>query len=393
MKRKAASLVSAALLACAASFALCQTPPSVTRSHPPRTLPLTRFYDAPSPLPPGKPGELIRSEPFDEYDLPYEVSAVRILYHSRSAAGDDVAVSGVVLIPDGKPPKGGWPIIAWAHDFVGAARACAPSLQKNLSAGPLLSMYAGLGYAVVASDHVGLGTSFPHAALDMRSNALDVIYSIPAARAALPQLGPRWIAAGYSQGGLAAVGVAEAENELRDPNYLGAVAISGVADPADFFERLARGPGYTALIFLAQGIKTVFPDFQLEEILTPKAMPLYHHIAHACEVNSGPEIPANEILKPGWENSRKVKDFFSRNTPGEKSAYGPLLIVSGDADPDVPSNLTAVRVARMCRQGDRVLFYKYPQLDANAVVGTSVSDQISWIGARFAGHPAPGNCP
>ena len=35
----------------------------------------------------GQPGELIRSEEFYEYQLPEGVSAVRILYHSRSAGG------------------------------------------------------------------------------------------------------------------------------------------------------------------------------------------------------------------------------------------------------------------------------------------------------------------
>lgn len=50
-------------------------------------------------MPAGKPGELIRSESFEEYELPFSVSAVRILYHSRSAAGEDVAASGVILIP------------------------------------------------------------------------------------------------------------------------------------------------------------------------------------------------------------------------------------------------------------------------------------------------------
>ena len=252
-------LWAAALFAGATAFAQSQAPALAKPSHTRRTLPLTKFYDTPNPLPVGKPGELIRSVPFYEYDLPYEISAVRILYHSRSPSGEDVAVSGVVLLPDGTPPVGGWPVIAWAHDFIGSARQCAPSLLRNLNEGPLLSMYVGLEYAVVASDYAGLGTSFPNAAFDMRSNALDVIYSIPAARAALPQLGTKWVAAGYSQGGLAAVGVAEAESEVGDPNYLGAIAISGVGDAQEIFERLAQGPSHRMLVFLAQGIKTVFP--------------------------------------------------------------------------------------------------------------------------------------
>jgi hypothetical protein len=377
----------------ATALARSQGPAPAKPARAPRTLPLTKFYDTPTPLPAGKPGELIRSERFDDYDLPYDISAVRILYHSRSPGGEDVAVSGVVLVPHKTPPAGSWPVIAWAHDFIGSARQCAPSLQRNLNEGPLLAMYVGLGYAVVASDYAGLGTSFPNANLDMRSNALDVIYSIPAARAAMPQLGTRWAAAGYSQGGLTAVGVAEAESEFGDSNYLGAVAISGVAEAHEIFERIALGPDQRMLVFLAQGIKTVFPEFRVEEMLSDKAIPLYQHISHACEVSLGPNLAANEMLKPNWENNRYVKEFFSRNTPGRKPVHGPLLLISGEADPEMPSTLTAAAVAQLCKQKDRVLFVKYPGLNSSAVIGDSISEQISWIRARFADHPAPSNCP
>ena len=387
------ALWAAVLFAGATVLAQRQAPAPANPRHTPRTLPLTKFYDTPHPLPAGKPGELIRSEPFDQYDLPYEISAVRILYHSRSPNGEDVAVSGVVLVPGGTPPAGGWPVIAWAHDFIGSARQCAPSLRRNLSQGPLLSMYVGVGYAVVASDYAGLGTSFPNAALDMRSNALDVIYSIPASRAALPQLGAKWVAAGYSQGGLAAVGVAEAGSEVGNPDYLGAIAISGVAEAQEIFERLAQGPSHGMLAFLAQGIRTVFPEFRVEEMLTDKAIPLYQHIAHACEASFGAELAGDEMLKPGWENNPYVKEFFARNTPGRKPVHGPLLLISGDADPEGPPALTDTVVARLCKQKDRVLFIKYPGLKASAVIGESVSEQISWIRARFLGLPAPSNCP
>ena len=358
-----------------------------------RTLPLTKFYDTSDPLPAGKPGELIRSEPFYEYRLSYEVSAFRILYHSRSANGADIAVSGVVLLPDATPPAGGWPIIAWAHDFTGSAKQCAPSLLKDLNEGPLLSMYAGLGYAVVASDYAGLGTSFPHTALDARSNALDVINSISAARAALPQLGIKWVVVGYVQGSLVSVHVAQAGNEIGDPNYLGAIGISGIAQPEEFFERLAQGPSYPMLVFLAQGIKTAYPEFRLDEMLTDKAMHLYEYVSHACEARFGPVPPANEMLRPGWENNRYVKEFFARNTLGRKPAFGPLLLISGESDVNVPPTLTARAVTQLCERKDRVLFVQYPRLNASTVLRNSVSEQVSWIRARFSGLPPPSNCP
>jgi pimeloyl-ACP methyl ester carboxylesterase len=385
-------LWAAALFAGSAVFAQGQAP-SRKIYHPPLTLPLRKFYDTPVLLPKGKPGELIRFDSSDDYHLSYDVSAVRILYHSRSPNGQDVAVSGVVLFPDGTPPAEGWPVIAWAHDFGGSARQCAPSLIKNLKEGPLLSMYAHLGYAVVASDYAGLGTSFPHAALDLQSNALDVIYSIPAARAALPQLGSKWVVAGYSLGALVAVGVADAESGIGDPNYLGAVAISGVAEPQELFQRLAQGPHNSLLVYLAQGIKTVFPEFRVEDVLTDKAMLLYQYLSQSCETRSGPQLPEKEILKLGWENNMYVKEFFARNTIGQKPVHGPLLLISGETDSDVPSTLTASVVARMCNQKDHVVFVNSPGLNSSAVLGNSVSEQISWVRARFDGLPAPSNCP
>jgi hypothetical protein len=362
-------------------------------THAPPSLPLTDFYATPDPLPPGKPGELIRSAAFYGYQLFYKITAIRILYHSRSLAGQDVAVSGVVLYPDKTPPPGGWPMIAWAHEFTGSARRCAPSLVSNLNDGPLLSMYVGLGFAVVASDYAGLGTSFPHAALDMRSNALDVLYAIPAARAALPQLARAWLVAGYAQGGLVAVGVAEAAAEIGAPGFLGAIAISGVADPAQIFSRTSASSSYPTPLFLAKGLSVLFPEFRPTDILAASALPLYEHLDRACQASSGPPLGAEQTMRPGWQDNRYVKEFFARNSPGQQPASAPLLVISGDSDPDVPSSLTAAAVSRLCRQKDRVVFVSYPNFAASALIGNSVSEQVSWIRARVAGRAAPSNCP
>jgi hypothetical protein len=88
-----------------------------------------------------------------------------------------------------------------------------------------------------------------------------------------------------------------------------------------------------------------------------------------------------------------VKEFFVRNRPGQRSTAAPLLIISGGSDPDVPSSLTAAAVAQLCRQKDRVVFISYPNLASSALIGNSVSEQVSWIRARLAGRSAPSNCP
>jgi len=375
--------------------AVAQSQAPATKSAILRTVPITSFYDTPSPLPAGKPGELIRSEPFEEYALPPGVAAVRILYHSRSATGEDVAASGVVLFPEEEtPPAGGFPIIAWAHGFRGVARRCAPSLMRNVYYGSFLFMYVELGYAVVATDYTGLGTKFRNAFSDMQSNATDAIDSIPAARAAVPQLGRKWVVIGNSEGSMAVAGLAELENEIRDANYLGGIAISGVAEMKDLYQRFAQGPSHDMLAFLAYGIKTVYPQFQVGNILTEKALPLYRQVEEGCgNAVAGPEVSAAEMLKPNWEDDKYVKQYFARNTLGLKPAYGPLLVIGSDADPALPTKITAQVIARMCKQGDRVQFEKYFDPDPGRVTGNSVTAQIAWIRARFAGGLAPVNCP
>ena len=395
--RKARMFLTAATAVCLSlagltgnrGFVQAQTATQAKTFRPPYTLPLTSFYDTPPSLSPGKPGELIRSEPTDEYHLPFELSAWRILYHSRTAKGEDVPVSAVVLVPDRKPPAGGWSVIAWAHGYRGAARRCAPSLMKNLGVGPLLAMYANLGYAVVATDYYGLGADSRNPVLDMKSNAFDLMYSVPAARAAVPQIGPKWIAIGPFQGGLAAIAVAE--SEVRDPNYLGSVATSGVADAQQAYEHFSQGSSNRMLLVLASTVKALYPEFQESDMLKEKALPAYQRMAQTCGGETEPEF-TNGMLKPGWESNRFVKEFFSRNTPGQKPAHGPLLVISGEADAAVPAEMSGKTVARMCKQGSRILFLKYPDLDASGATGASVADQISWIKARFAGRVAPGNC-
>jgi hypothetical protein len=354
-----------------------------------QNFPLDKFYGVPSPLPLGKPGDLIRSEGFDEYVLPPEVLAVRILYHSRSANADDVAVSGVVLYPDKKAPRGGWPLIAWAHPLNGVARDCAPSLTRNLQHGPYLSMYVNLGYAVVATDYAGLGTAFRNAFSDMQSNAKDVIYSIPAARAAVPQLNSRWIAVGMGDGGPAVAGVAELESDLHDSGYLGSIVISGLGDPQERYQPSGSGQLETPL-FLAYGIQTVYPRFNPKDILTDKGLSLYPQVEKSC-TDPGQQSPS-EILNPNWANNSFVKQYFARNVPGERHAQRPLLIISSALDFSVPINRTAQAVSGMCRRGEEIQFERYPESELNSLFGDSVADQISWLQTRFADRPAANNC-
>jgi len=228
--------------------------------------------------------------------------------------------------------------------------------------------------------------------LDGPSNATDVIASIPAARAAVPQLGARWIVMGKAEGGLTVVAVAEKENEVRDSDYLGGVAISDIASAKEIYEPATAGSSSLMLTSLAYGIKTVYPQFQVSDMLTEKALAFYREIGETCAQATSPQLPSMSTVKPGWESNGFVRQYFDRNDPGQTKAYGPILVISGHAD---PSRIAAASqaIGRMCKQGDRVQWERYPDLDPGSVIGESVRDQIGWIEGRFGGRPAPTNCP
>lgn len=346
-------------------------------------LALTTFYQTPMPLPAGKPGELIRSQRFDDYDLPYDIRTLRILYHSRSANGKDTAASGVVLLPSGKPPAHGWPVIAFAHRFTGVGRECAPSLMRNLHSGPFLAMYVELGYAVIAPDYTGLGTDFPNAYLDIESNASDVINSVTAAHEALPQLSRDWIALGDAEGSLAVIAVAELGN---DHHVLGTIAVGGIGDAEELLERSAEETPSPTGGLLAYGIKSVFPAFEPGAILAAESRRAYSQLSTAC-------IPEAVALKRNWQKDPSVVSFFARNRLADKPASAPLLLIDSDRDTTTTPVIARRLVAKLCQKKDRVQFSQYPNLESGQLLSGSVREQMAWIQDRFSGRSAPSTCP
>src|SRR4051812_46014138 len=84
------AIVSALALAGDERPPLPRTPEEALRAERSTALPIDRFYDTPASLGASGPGSLISQEVAMSYSLPPGVRAVRILYHSKDAAGADV---------------------------------------------------------------------------------------------------------------------------------------------------------------------------------------------------------------------------------------------------------------------------------------------------------------
>jgi pimeloyl-ACP methyl ester carboxylesterase len=363
-------------------------------------LPLTAFYDPPVPLPAAAPGTLIRSQPFVGYALPNGATAVRILYHSLALNGDDIAVSGVVLIPKGGSPAGGWPLIAWAHGTSGVARMCAPSLMKDLEYGDegLMPMVAA-GFAVVATDYAGLGAPGQHAYLNKIPQASDVIFSVRAARQAVGALGKKWVAIGHSQGGMAVWGVAEREATLRDPTYAGGVSVAGYMDSESWASDVVVPDPETALYWPMQafGIKASYPSFDVASMLTPAGMSVFEAVTtKGCFYRSyviSRDLGQKPVVRQNWAAASEVKKYLRDSQSADKPIAGPLLVVAGDDDQTVLIKSIRGSVAQACRIGLPIEFWHRPGLDHDPLMQQMTPDILRWARARLDHQLWTGNCP
>ncbi|MBC3839430.1 hypothetical protein GXW82_02085 [Streptacidiphilus sp. 4-A2] len=178
------------------------------------------FYNPPSPLPAGAHGEVIWAR---RVAAPAHAEACRILYLSTLHDGRRVAVSGLVVWPTGKAPRGGRNVVAWAHGTVGGPRQCAPSAAPDpaqnlvdyytykspysIDVGvPALTKFLAAGDVVVATDYQGLGTPGVHQYVVAGTETHNVLDSVEAARRLQSaQAGNRLAVLGWSQGGGAAL--------------------------------------------------------------------------------------------------------------------------------------------------------------------------------------------
>src|SRR4051794_17284507 len=89
------------------------------------------FYTPPATLPGHAHGDVVWFRAQDAASpyvrLKSAAQNLLVLYRSNALNGSAVAESGSIALPKGKPPKGGWPVISWAHGTTGIADQCAPT--------------------------------------------------------------------------------------------------------------------------------------------------------------------------------------------------------------------------------------------------------------------------
>ncbi len=377
----------------------------------------------------GPPGTLISTQ---RIPAPAGALAWRILYRSTTTSGRSVEVSGMVVAPKGKPPRGGRNVLAWAHGTTGVTRECAPSQVPHAASNlvnyfsyqsstgfdvgvPSLTTFLKAGYVVAATDYQGLGTPGVHQYSIGGTEAHSVLDSVRAAhQLTAAGAGLRTVTLGWSEGGGASLWAGQDAAYGAPVKLLGSAALAPNADLYNQFTGAVKvpagptnalAPSHDAALALAvfRGFHAAYPSLRPSDALTAQGLTTLGGLAHQCI-----EHFANNVLQTSVDNGwgldpspylfRAVplptpwRNALKANTPGYARAKPPMLIMQGTADTVINPNSTAQFVVRACALSDRVQFTPYPNQTHQTIPTAAASQYVRWIADRFARRPAASNC-
>jgi uncharacterized membrane protein HdeD (DUF308 family) len=359
------------------------------------------FYAAPRTVP-EEPGALIRSEPFTR-EVPEGATAWRVLYTTTHGDGSPAVASGIVVVPDGVV---GAPVIAWAHGTTGFARHCAPSLlAEPFESGALFLLPEVLerGWALVATDYIGLGTEGPHPYLVGQDSARATLDAVRAARG-LASLGGETVAWGHSQGGGAALWVgAVGGGYAPDVPLSGVAALAPASNLPEFLDTLAAMLGGSIFAsFVAASYTGVYDDVRWDDYIRPGASPFVRSASERCLTDPGTAVTVLTELA----QSRDPQVYSTDPTAGTfgqrlvenippASSGAPVLLAQGESDTIIALEAQTSYVSGLCAAGAQVDYRTYAGLGhVDLVEPTSalVPELMSWTQDRLDGVPAGPGC-
>jgi pimeloyl-ACP methyl ester carboxylesterase len=345
------------------------------------------FYQPPSPMPLPRHGSLIWERAYDDGGaIPGAVNTL-LLYTQQGISGQTVATSGILAVPNGNPPPGGWPVITWGHATTGIADSCAPSRTPGHGAAdvsaPLLSQWVRDGYAVVETDYEGLGTPGTHPFMIGSSEGRSMLDIVRAARAADPRLSSRVVIAGYSQGGHAALWAASLA-----PSYAPELTVEATvafAPASHLASSVAASVGSTQtgpatlLLLLLRGADTGDAALNVGGLISQQAQPYWAATLTTClvDLNAG-AIPLGALYRPGANLSGVIAEI-TRNDPGQLRIAGPVLLLQGLSDATVNPLDTMDLDNTLNRVGDQAILHVYPGATHATVLMAAADDATAFV--------------
>ncbi|WP_245569697.1 alpha/beta hydrolase family protein [Gordonia shandongensis] len=285
-------------------------------------------------------------------------------YWTQDGRGRPVPTSGALLVPPGPAPRGGWPVVVYNHGTSGFSAGCGGQSAPAAGENRYITRLVRKGYAVVATDYVGLGRfhTGPHPYLNTRSEATAAIDLLRAARSVEPELSNTWAVTGDSQGGQAALATAHRQRTYGPrTDFRGTVAI----DPESDVEKIAGllGPyiprlpsladgAYEYVLAILAGLRSTDPGARVDDYLTPLGEKVVHSVGTGeCRPDVDTSIPLGALLTKPLGVGPLVP-ALNRYMQVPTSGYDrPILLVLNTLDTTVPSPLHAALVAQFAAGG------------------------------------------
>ncbi|ONI76118.1 lipase [Actinosynnema sp. ALI-1.44] len=372
------------------------------------------FYTPPSPLPAGRNGDVIKSQP----SFIAGSDATRVMYLSRDSKDKVIPVTGTVMVPKKAwPGPGPRPVVGYAPFTAGLGDGCAPSkTMAGEGQGDAASIFqTGFvnallekGIAVAQTDYEGLGTPGDHTYVMREAEAHAVLDVIRAAQrlpnSGLPAGGPVGIS-GYSQGG----GGSAAAVELA-PAYAPELNVQGAyvgAPPADLGALAKSLDGSYAVAFLGfalVGLNTAYPETEiLTKLANDKGRQLYKDAQNLCTIGALLKFPftqSSTLTQDGrpvsaYLSEEPFRTILAKLKIGNLKPTAPVLVEHAPNDDIVPYGQGKQMAKDWCGKGATVQFNDLAGTPVFAHVGAvpaAMANSANWLADRLSGKSATTNC-
>ena len=381
------------LLACAAAAALLPFSATADAKKPRKGPAGAAFYAGTGGK---KHGDLIWWRKETGVNALKHAGSNRLVLYRSQGVGKKVAVSGSVTVPKGRAPKGGWPVITWAHGTTGLADICAPTIDgtHEIYIHPLLETWLKRGWAVVRTDYEGLGTPGVHPYLIGRSEGQGVLDIVRAARQLDPRIGRKLVISGHSQGGQAALWAASLE-----PKYTPELKLRGVDAFAPASHLSEQVPFVTALhspntslsvlaMEVSRGLSIGDPSLNIPSYLSDYGASHFGLVDQRCGAGLaqddafGNQAPA-DLFKPYADLSPVAAALDKLDDPENLSIKTAVRIDQGEADTTVSPGFTKQTVDAYTGRGTKVTYQTYPGATHGSVTTVGITPATKWIAQRL----------
>ncbi|MEY4996909.1 MAG: hypothetical protein RLY59_313 [Actinomycetota bacterium] len=343
--------------------------------------------------------------------------AFKVRYRSHDFHGKPTESTGIVIAPVG--PGENRKVMSWGHGTTGMGDAACPSAQPDpareltlyFDSGSVTQIDYGVpgvqkfideGWVVVATDYQGQGTAGAHQYTVNRTNAIDAIAIVHAAREMNVGACTKVGVIGWSQGG----GTAAAAAELNEADY-GDLELVGVAAMSPGVPAIAlKLPGMAAALssggpatapdphlFMMLGAMTeAFPDtLSLDDVFTDLGKKLYHENWNSAPVHHfgdilarnfnlhGPVLEINKAKMPAWFQA------FEEVSAAQKKPVCPVLVLIDGQDPNGPCPLPwqLGYIDAIKALGGDVTSSTYPHDDHFSLPQASIDEARTWLDSKF----------